>query len=505
MPKRPLSPPETGRSSERSRRPHCLSMAPRRARSVPRPVYLSGTGSRHPPDRAARRIAAMLGAVEEAVAHRGRRGAGARRARRGNPGCLSAAPGAQHQGLARRSSSRRHDAAEEAGASAEAAGSRLAALGLRPAPHARARGDQAAAAVPHDLDVQCAPAARVPARDRLRAPLHQLVRRRLLRPEREDGQGAVALQLEPLRRLLGRRRPRRRLRDVHRPAALQQAEPGRPRARGGVQRAHRQAPLALPGRPRRDLAPARQRARLRRELGRRRVGDRPEDGRPALALQDRRPGQGLRRALRLERDRRAPTTATSTPSTRGGASRSGAGRPSRASACRSGPSTRPPRSPTAASTSATRTARSTRTARRRASSAGRTRPAATSTPRPRVWHERVYAGSYDGTFYALDAATGDTVWTFKAAGPISGAPTIINGVVYFACFKNRTYALDAKHREAPLELRGRALHSGRRRRKAPLPRRLRPALRDDREGEKGPGEEAVPTLEGCRTTSPSKP
>ena len=39
------------------------------------------------------------------------------------------------------------------------------------------------------------------------------------------------------------------------------------------------------------------------KLGRRGVGDRPEDRRPALALQDRRPGQGLRRALRLERDR----------------------------------------------------------------------------------------------------------------------------------------------------------------------------------------------------------
>ena len=198
----------------------------------------------------------------------------------------------------------------------------------------------------------------------------------------KTGKRAVALQLEPLRRLHGRRRPRRRLRDVHRPAALQQAEPGRPRARGGVQRAHRQAPLALPGRPRRDLAPARQRARLRRELGRRGVGDRPEDRRPALALQDRRPGQGLRRTLRLERDRRGPTTATSTPSTPSGASRSGGGRPSRASACRSEPSTRPPQSPTAASTSATPTARSTRTGRRPASSAGRTRPAATSTHRP---------------------------------------------------------------------------------------------------------------------------
>jgi outer membrane protein assembly factor BamB len=46
--------------------------------------------------------------------------------------------------------------------------------------------------------------------------------------------------------------------------------------------------------------------------------------------------------------------------------------------------------------------------------------------------------------YALDAATGDVRWRFRANGPISGSPTVINGVVYFATLKERTYALNAR-------------------------------------------------------------
>ena len=56
----------------------------------------------------------------------------------------------------------------------------------------------------------------------------------------------------------------------------------------------------------------------------------------------------------------------------------------------------------------------------------------------------MYVGSYDGTFYALDAATGDTIWTFSSNGPISGAPTVIDGIVYFSTFNKRTYGLDAR-------------------------------------------------------------
>jgi outer membrane protein assembly factor BamB len=55
----------------------------------------------------------------------------------------------------------------------------------------------------------------------------------------------------------------------------------------------------------------------------------------------------------------------------------------------------------------------------------------------------VYVGSYDGTFYCFDAATGDVKWTFKANGSISGSSTIVAGRVYFATLKGRTYALNA--------------------------------------------------------------
>jgi outer membrane protein assembly factor BamB len=65
-----------------------------------------------------------------------------------------------------------------------------------------------------------------------------------------------------------------------------------------------------------------------------------------------------------------------------------------------------------------------------------------------------YVGSYDHRFYALSQATGRTRWTFDAGGPISGAPTVIDGVVYFSTCGScssyesnprarRTFALDA--------------------------------------------------------------
>ncbi|MDX6488570.1 MAG: hypothetical protein QOK13_1185, partial [Gaiellaceae bacterium] len=44
----------------------------------------------------------------------------------------------------------------------------------------------------------------------------------------------------------------------------------------------------------------------------------------------------------------------------------------------------------------------------------------------------------------FDAATGDVLWQFKANGPISGSATIVDGVVYFATLKRRTYGLDAR-------------------------------------------------------------
>ena len=41
-------------------------------------------------------------------------------------------------------------------------------------------------------------------------------------------------------------------------------------------------------------------------------------------------------------------------------------------------------------------------------------------------------GSYSKRFYALDAGSGDVRWSFDAGGAISGAPTVLDGVVYFS-------------------------------------------------------------------------
>ena len=44
----------------------------------------------------------------------------------------------------------------------------------------------------------------------------------------------------------------------------------------------------------------------------------------------------------------------------------------------------------------------------------------------------VFFGSYDGTFYALDARSGKVRWTHRSGGKISGSPTIVGDVVYYA-------------------------------------------------------------------------
>ena len=83
---------------------------------------------------------------------------------------------------------------------------------------------------------------------------------------------------------------------------------------------------------------------------------------------------------------------------------------------------------------------------------------------PAVWRHRVFVGSYDHTFYAFDAATGDVLWKFRANGPISGSATVVDGVVYFA---HPQPAARTASTRAPGKSCGRirtALHAGRDRR-----------------------------------------
>jgi outer membrane protein assembly factor BamB len=75
-----------------------------------------------------------------------------------------------------------------------------------------------------------------------------------------------------------------------------------------------------------------------------------------------------------------------------------------------------------------------------------------------VWKRKVFVGTYDGFFLALDAATGDVVWRHDTKGSVHGAPTVMDGLVYFATCgtcghkgtrraekgPRATYALDAR-------------------------------------------------------------
>ena len=57
----------------------------------------------------------------------------------------------------------------------------------------------------------------------------------------------------------------------------------------------------------------------------------------------------------------------------------------------------------------------------------------------------VYAGSYDGTFYAWNAKTGATRWAWDAGGKISGGSVVIGNLVWFSDLGNkRVVALNAR-------------------------------------------------------------
>ena len=62
---------------------------------------------------------------------------------------------------------------------------------------------------------------------------------------------------------------------------------------------------------------------------------------------------------------------------------------------------------------------------------------------PLVINNTVYAGNRDGSFYALDAVTGNLVWKYATNGPILFSAAYKNGVLYFASDDAHAYALNA--------------------------------------------------------------
>jgi outer membrane protein assembly factor BamB len=49
-----------------------------------------------------------------------------------------------------------------------------------------------------------------------------------------------------------------------------------------------------------------------------------------------------------------------------------------------------------------------------------------------VWRREVIIGTYDGHLIAYNAATGDTLWNHTAPAAIHGAPSVLDGLVYFS-------------------------------------------------------------------------
>lgn len=55
----------------------------------------------------------------------------------------------------------------------------------------------------------------------------------------------------------------------------------------------------------------------------------------------------------------------------------------------------------------------------------------------------VFAGTHDGRLLALDAATGEERWSFRAGDAILAAPALAGGLLVFGSYDGRVYALDA--------------------------------------------------------------
>ena len=108
-----------------------------------------------------------------------------------------------------------------------------------------------------------------------------------------------------------------------------------------------------------------------------------------------------------------------------------------------------------------------------------------------VWRKTVYVGTWDGVFVALDARTGDIRWRYDAPASITGAPTVLAGLVYFStCGRcgvgglrrvkvgpNGTFALNARNGQPRVAVSRRQVLARRLRRTAALRHRAGQGLR----------------------------
>ena len=61
---------------------------------------------------------------------------------------------------------------------------------------------------------------------------------------------------------------------------------------------------------------------------------------------------------------------------------------------------------------------------------------------PTIVNDTLYIGAGDGSFHALNAATGERLWTGGMGGPISGSPAFADGTIYVVTDNGILYALD---------------------------------------------------------------
>ena len=65
---------------------------------------------------------------------------------------------------------------------------------------------------------------------------------------------------------------------------------------------------------------------------------------------------------------------------------------------------------------------------------------------PTIYDGTVYVGSFGGVLYAVDAATGQLKWSFKAEGGLWDGPAMVDGTLYFGDQAGNVYALGCGHR-----------------------------------------------------------
>ena len=62
---------------------------------------------------------------------------------------------------------------------------------------------------------------------------------------------------------------------------------------------------------------------------------------------------------------------------------------------------------------------------------------------PAVMNGVAYVGSWDGSLYALDTSTGDLLWDYTTGDAVLSSPSVSGGMVYFGSRDHNFYALDA--------------------------------------------------------------